>query len=95
MNSSDDSFEPVDKTGQSVLDLLQRAADATDQNTRQALESAQMVAQQLKAARARIDQLESDLADYRERLERSESWLDKIRAEIEEQFPTSGRKPLR
>jgi hypothetical protein len=57
MNSSDDSFEPVDKTGQSVLDLLQKAADATDQNTRQAVESAQMVAQQLKATSARIDSM--------------------------------------
>jgi hypothetical protein len=48
MNSSDDSFEPVDKTGQSVLDLLQKAADATDQNTRQAVESAQMWRSSLK-----------------------------------------------
>jgi septal ring factor EnvC (AmiA/AmiB activator) len=79
----------------SVLDLLQRAADATDQNTRQAVESAEMVAQQLQTARDHIARLESDLADYRERLERSESWLDKIRAEIEEQFPTSSRKPQR
>ena len=95
MNSSDDSFEPVDKTGQSVLDLLQKAADATDQNTRQAVESAEMVAQQLQTARDHIARLESDLADYRERLERSESWLDKIRTEVEEQFPTSSRKPQR
>jgi hypothetical protein len=39
--------------------------------------------------------LESDLVAYRDRAERSELWLDKIRTEIEQQFPTSGRKPER
>jgi ABC-type transporter Mla subunit MlaD len=94
MNSSDDNFEPVDRAGRSILDLLHKAADTADQNTRQALEAAQRLAQQLQAARDRIAQLESNLATYRDRAERSESWLDKIRTEIE-QFPTSGRKPQR
>jgi ABC-type transporter Mla subunit MlaD len=97
MNSSDDSknIELVEKAGQSILDLLHKAADTADQNTRQAVEAAQRLAQQLQAARDRIAQLESNLATYRDRAERSESWLDKIRTEIEQQFPTSGRKPER
>jgi ABC-type transporter Mla subunit MlaD len=92
MNSSDDNFEPVDKAGQSVLDLLHQAADASDQNTRQALESAQSVAQQLQAARDRIAQLERDLDAYRDRAERAEGWLNKVQGEIEEQFPQGGRR---
>jgi predicted nucleic acid-binding Zn-ribbon protein len=56
------------------------------------VEAAQRLAQQLQAARDRIAQLESDLAGYRDRAERSEAWLDKIREEIEEQFPARGRK---
>ena len=97
MDSGDDSknIEPVDQAGQSILDLLHKAADTADQNTRQAVEAAQRLAQQLQAARDRVAQLESELAAYRERAERSESWLDKIRTEIEQQFPTSGRKPQR
>ena len=95
MNSSDDNFEPVDRAGRSILDLLHKAADTADQNTRQAVESAQRLAQQLQAARDRIAQLESNLATYRDRVERSESWLDKIRTEIEQQFQTSGGKPQR
>jgi predicted nucleic acid-binding Zn-ribbon protein len=97
MNSSGDSKnnELVDKAGQSILNLLHKAADTADQNSRQAVETAQRLAQQLQAARDRIAQLESELAAYRDRAERSESWLDKIRTEIEQQFPTSGRKPER
>ena len=68
---------------------------AAEQNSRQAVEAARRLAQQLQAARDRIAQLESDLVAYRDRAERSELWLDKIRTEIEQQFPTSGRKPER
>jgi ABC-type transporter Mla subunit MlaD len=97
MNSTDDSknVELVDEAGQSILDLLHKAADTTDRNTRDAVETAQRLAQQLQAARDRIAQLESDLADYRDRAERSESWLEKIHVEVEEQFPTSGRRSQR
>jgi ABC-type transporter Mla subunit MlaD len=97
MDSGDDSknIEPVDQAGQSILDLLHKAADTTDRKTRQAVEAAQRLAQQLQDARARIAQLESELANYRDSAERSESWLDKIRTEIKQQFPTSGRKPQR
>jgi ABC-type transporter Mla subunit MlaD len=97
MNSTDDSkkIELVDEAGQSILDLLHKAADTVDQETRQTVESAQRLAQQLQAARARIAQLDSELANYRDHAERSESWLDKVRTEIEQQFPTSGRKPQR
>jgi ABC-type transporter Mla subunit MlaD len=95
MDSGDDNLEPVNRAGQSILDLLHKAADTTDRNTRQAVEAAQRLAQQLQAARARLAQLESEFANYRDRAERSESWLDKIRTEIEEQFPTSGGKPQR
>jgi hypothetical protein len=69
-----------------------KAADAADQNTRQAVESAQSVAQQLQAARDRIAQLERDLDAYRDRAERAEGWLNKVQGEIEEQFPQGGRR---
>jgi ABC-type transporter Mla subunit MlaD len=97
MDSLDESknIELVDETGQSILDLLHKAADTTDRNTRQTVDSAERLAQQLQAARDRIAQLESDLAGYQDRAERSVSWLDKIPMEIEQQFPTSGRKPGR
>jgi hypothetical protein len=85
-----DDFEhgdPVDRTGQSILRLLDRAADAADQNSRQVAEMAQTLAHQLRAAQDRIAELESHVAAYRDRGERAEAWLDKIRTEIEQQFP--------
>jgi predicted nucleic acid-binding Zn-ribbon protein len=92
MNSSDDSLEPVDSVGHSALDLLHKAADAADHNTRQALESAQRLAQQLKAARDHVAQLEHDLDAHRDRAERAEGWLNKIQGEVEEQFTRDGRR---
>jgi hypothetical protein len=89
-----DAFEhedPVDKTAQSILRLLERAADAADNNSRQAIEMAQTLAQQLRAARDRLAQLEEDVAAYRDRAERAELWLNKIRTEIEQQFPSENR----
>ena len=45
--------------------------------------------------RTRIAQLEDDLAAYRDRAERAELWLDKIRTEIEQQFPRRGSNASR
>jgi chromosome segregation ATPase len=90
-----DDFEDkdaLDKAGQSILRLLDRAVDATDQNSRQAVETAQTLAQQLRAARDRIGQLEGDLAALTDRAERAELWLDRIRTEIEHQFPRRRRE---
>jgi hypothetical protein len=88
MASSDSENEdPVDRAGHSILRLLNRAADTADQNSRKALEMAQRLAQQLREAQDRVAQLEGDVAAYRDRAERAELWLDKIRAEIEQQFP--------
>jgi predicted nucleic acid-binding Zn-ribbon protein len=79
--------ELVDKAGQSILHLLNKAADAAVQNSRQVMEAAQRLSQQLQAARDRIAQLERDAAAHRDRAERAEAWLNKIHGEIEEQFP--------
>jgi hypothetical protein len=69
--------DPLDRAGQSILRLLQKAGDATDQDKRRA----QRLSQELRAAQDRIAQLEDDLIAYRDRAERAELWLDKIRAE--------------
>jgi ABC-type transporter Mla subunit MlaD len=92
--ASDDDFEsgePIDRAGESILRLLQKAADTADQNSRQAVEMAQKLAEQLRAARRHIAQLEGDVAAYRDRAERAEAWLQKIRTEIEQQFSGGGR----
>jgi hypothetical protein len=87
--------DSADRAGGSILHLLDRAADAAEQNSRQAVEMAQTLSQQLRAARDHIAHLEHDIAAYRDRAERAELWLDKIRVEIEQQFPAKGRNPPR
>jgi uncharacterized NAD(P)/FAD-binding protein YdhS len=86
-----ESSDPVEAAGLSILRLLQRAAETADQNRRQVLDAAQRLSQELRAAQDRIAQLEGDVAAYRNRAERAELWLDKIRTELEQQFPRDGR----
>jgi hypothetical protein len=86
-----ESSDPVEAAGLSILRLLQRAADAADQNRTQILDAAQRLSQELRAAQDRIARLEGDAAAYRNRAERAELWLDKIRTELEQQFPREGR----
>jgi hypothetical protein len=95
--ASDDDFEsgePIDRAGESILLLLQKAAQTAEQNSRQAFDAAQEFSRQLRAAHDHIARLEGEVAAYRDRAERAEAWLDKIRTEIEEQFPGGGRAKL-
>jgi hypothetical protein len=86
-----ESNDPVEAAGVSILRLLQRAADAADQSRRQALDTAEKLAQEVRIAQDRIAQLEGDVAGYRDHAERAELWLDKIRAELEQHLSAGGR----
>jgi DNA repair exonuclease SbcCD ATPase subunit len=73
----------LDSAGQAILELLDKAAGAAEANSRQALEAAQSLSSQLRAAEDRVAELEGHVHQYRERAERAEEWLHKISAEIE------------
>jgi CRP-like cAMP-binding protein len=81
-----DAGDPVEITGQSILDLLNQAVDAADENTKHALDIAHKLSRELRAAEDRISQLEADLRHYRDRAERAEQWLNHISHEIEQKF---------
>ena len=78
--------DQLDKAGQSILHLLHRAADVAEENSRHALDMAQKLSHQLRAAEDRIAELEAEVAAYQDRAERAEQWLHKIYAEIEDRF---------
>jgi molecular chaperone GrpE (heat shock protein) len=80
------SVNELDKAGQTILQLLHRAADVAEDNSRHALEMAQKLSQQLRTAEDRIAELEAEAETYRERAERAEQWLRKVYAEIEDRF---------
>ena len=74
--------DQLDAAGRAVLKLLQRAAGAAEANSRQALETAQKLSNQLCIAEDRIAELEAEIQHYREKSERAEEWLGKISMEI-------------
>ena len=76
----------VDSAGQAILKLLHKAAGAAEANSRQALETAQQLSSQLRAAADRIAELEAEIQHYREKSERAEEWLCKISMEIEDRL---------
>ena len=88
---SDQSGRPdnntlLDKAGQAILELLNKAADVAEQNSRQAIDTAQQLAHQLRGAEDRIAELEAEVEAHRQQAERAEQWLHKIYIEIEDRF---------
>ena len=73
---------PAGHSGQAILDLLHTAADKAETDSRQALETAQRLSSQLRAAQDRIAELEAELQLNRDRANRAEEWLSKISTEI-------------
>ena len=83
--ASNDSSQ-LDFAGQAILKLLHKAAGTAEANSRQALETAQRLSSQLRAAQDRIAELESELYLSRDRADRAEEWLNKISMEIEDRL---------
>jgi predicted ribosome quality control (RQC) complex YloA/Tae2 family protein len=59
-----------------------RGPPVREANSRQALETAQKLSNQLRIAEDRIAELEAEIQHYREKSERAEEWLGKISMEI-------------
>lgn len=82
----DDNNTQLDKAGQTILQLLNKAADVAEQNSRHAIDTAQRLSHQLRAAEDRIAELEAEVEEYRQQAERAEQWLHKVYTEIEDRF---------
>jgi DNA repair exonuclease SbcCD ATPase subunit len=78
--------DQLDKAGQTILQLLNRAANVAEENSRHAIDMAQKLSHQLRAAEDRIAELEADIAAHQERADRAEQWLHKVHTEIEDRF---------
>ena len=76
--------DQLDSAGQAILSLLHKAADVVEANSQQALETAQKLSSQLRAAEDRIGELEAELQLNRDRADRAVGWLSKISTEIED-----------
>ena len=81
-----DASDPLDNAGRSILDLLHKAAGMAEENSQHALDVAQKLSAQLRAAENRIRDLEADVRFHQERADRAEKWLYQISVEIEQRF---------
>jgi hypothetical protein len=80
------SGNQLDKAGESILRLLHNAAGVTEQKSRHALETAQKLTHQIRAAESRLAELQAEVEVSRERAERAEQWLRRVYTEIEDRF---------
>ena len=80
----------LDKAGESILKLLHKAAGVAEQNSQHALDMAQKLSHQLRAAEQHITDLEAEVERHRDRAERAEQWLHKVYSEIEDRFIRDG-----
>jgi molecular chaperone GrpE (heat shock protein) len=85
-SSPSDGADQLDKAGQTILQMLHRAAGVAEENSRHALETAQKLSHQLRASENRVAELEAEVAAYQERAERAEQWLHRVYTEIEDRF---------
>src|SRR6201986_1808879 len=79
-------IDTLDRAGETILPLLHRAAGAAEQNSKQALEMAQALSQQLRDAEQQIAELQANIRFHEDRADRAEQWLHKIYTEIDDRF---------
>jgi hypothetical protein len=87
--------DQLDRAGQTILQLLGKAAGVVDENSKHAIETAQRLSHQLRAAENRVGELEAEVAAYREQADRAEQWLHRVYSEIEERFLRQDRNAQR
>src|ERR1700704_3680916 len=78
--------DPVDRSGQAIIELLQQAAETANSNCDRAMELAHKLSLQLRSAEERIRELESDTNHFHDRAQRAEKWLARTYQEIEKKM---------
>ena len=84
--NTDREGDQLDRVGNAILGLVNRAADATEADLQAAREGAAKLADQLRAANSRINELTANLRYYQDRTDRAEKWLHQISSEIDQRF---------
>lgn len=89
--------DPLDRSGQAIVAMLQDAVNVAKQNCERAMDIAHKLSLKLREAEDRIAQLESDVRHYQdcaardqERAARAEKWMHRIHSEIEDRFFKDG-----
>jgi chromosome segregation ATPase len=75
--------ELVDRAGNAILELVNRAARTAEADLQAAREAAQKLSDQLRTAQSRISELDANVRYYQGRTERAEKWMKQISSEIQ------------
>ena len=78
----DRAADVVDRAGNAIVELVNRAASNGEADLLAAREAAEKLADQLRAAQGRINELEANVRYYQDRTERAEKWMYQISSEI-------------
>jgi hypothetical protein len=81
-----DDHGKLDKAGEAILQLLNKAAGVAEENSRRSMDIAQKFSDRLRAAEDRVAELEAEVAAHQERAEQAEQWLHRVYTEIEDRF---------
>ena len=82
----DRAADIVDRAGNAIVALVNRAAGNAEADLQAAREAAEKLADQLRAAQGRINELEANVRYYQDRTERAEKWMHQISSEIHQRF---------
>jgi len=82
----DRAADVVDRAGNAIVELVNRAASNGEANLLAAREIAEKLADQLRAAQGRINELEANVRYYQDRTERAEKWMYQISSEIQQRL---------
>src|ERR1700716_349108 len=81
---SQDEIEPIDQAGHALMGLLKKAANSSKENVERAMTVAHRLSLELRSAKDRINELETEVERLEGRATRAEQWLGAIKKEIEE-----------
>jgi len=85
--------DPIDRSGQAIVTMLQQAVDVAQQNCERAMDIAHKLSLKLREAEDRIAQLEGQIRHYQDRADRAEKWMHRIHSEIEDRFFNESAAP--
>jgi hypothetical protein len=88
--SRQEQRDPMDRSGDTIVALLDRAAHLTHEDTERAMALAHHLSRKLQAAEERAVALEAQVAFFQQRASRAESWLARIHHEINDKLIQRG-----
>jgi len=76
----------IDKSGEAIFAMLQRAAELSNDNCAHARSIANKLSRRLRATQDRINELDTEIEQFRSRALYAERWLQQIQEEIEQKL---------